>query len=218
MRGASSAGRSPANRATVKREGERYVETSGRDVVLADVALAVQEGARAENNTVTRNVLATASDDALDCLVVFTHFKLLQWERSQNANMSAIFDDGQVWVVRHFRLHVLLVQVAVHLRARAVHLQLSPFAQTYSRSSRGIQHTKLDASQIRHSSYESVQSIDFANEMAFSDSSHRRLYPYRFALQPRTLQDISPIVRKFVVTSAVFTPARAATEAASSPA
>ena len=202
----------------MKREGERYVETSGRDVVLADVALAVQEGARAENNTVTRNVLATASDDALDCLVVFTHFKLLQWERSQNANMSAIFDDGQVWVVRHFRLHVLLVQVAVHLRARAVHLQLSSFAQTYSRSSRGIQHTKLDASQIRHSSYESVQSIDFANEMAFSDSSHRRLYPYRFALQPRTLQDISPIVRKFVVTSAVFTPARAATEAASSPA
>lgn len=202
----------------MKRERERYVEASGGDVVLADVALAVQEGARAENDTVTRNVLATSSDYALDRLVVFTHFKLLQWERSQNANMSTIFDDGQVWVVRHFRLHVLLVQVAVHLRARAVHLQLSSLAQTYSRSSRGIQHTKLDASQIRHSSHETVQSVDFANEMAFSNASHGRLHPYRFVLQPRTLQDISPIVRKFVVTSAVFTPARAATEAASSPA
>ena len=202
----------------MKRERERYVEASGGDVVLADVALAVQEGARAENDTVARNVLATSGDYTLDRLVVFSHFKLLQWERSQNANMSTIFDDGQVRVVRHFRLHVLLVQVAVHLRARAVHLQLSPFSRTYSRSSRGIQHTKLDAPQIRHSSDESVQSIDFANEMAFSNSSHRRLHPYRFALQPRTLQDISPIVRKFVVTSAVFTPARAATEAASSPA
>lgn len=93
----------------MKREGERYVEASSGDVVLADVALAVQEGARAENDTVARNVLATSSDYALDRLVVFAHFKLLQWERSQNANMSTIFDDGQVRVVRHFRLHVLLV-------------------------------------------------------------------------------------------------------------
>ena len=98
------------------------MEASGGDVVLADMALSIQEGAGAENNTVTLNVLPTSSDYAPNRLVVFTHLKLLQWETTQNANMSSIFDDGQVWVVRYFCLHVLLVQVAIHLRARTVHL------------------------------------------------------------------------------------------------
>ena len=206
------------SRATVEGRERRYVEAARRHVVLADVALAVQEGARAQHDAAAFDVLPASGDHALDGLVALAHFKLLGVRHAQRGHVSAILDDREVGVVGHFRLHELLVQVSVHLGARSMHLQLRVPHHTYRRSSGGVEHAELNSAQIRHPADQAVESVDFANQVSLSDTSHRRLQDNDNSFAKSTLHDISPMVRKLVVRSAVFTPALAATDAASSPA
>ena len=105
------------------------VEAARGDVPLADVADAVEEGSRAEHHGGAGDVLALPRHHAFDRLAALVHFELLRRIGApQRSYMGAVLDDRQVRVVPDRLLHVLLVQVSVHLRARSVHLDRTPLS------------------------------------------------------------------------------------------
>ena len=144
-----------AERVEPRREpkGRGLANASGRDLALADMDEAAQEGAGGEDHGAGREAPPVAGDDAGDGAVL------------DDEVLDRGLDHLEARGRRDRRLHGLAIELAVGLGAGALHG--GAFA--------AVQHPELDAGFVRHPAHQPVERVDLAHEMALAEAADGRI-------------------------------------------
>ena len=138
-----------------RREAERrrLVDAPGRDLALADMDQAAQEGAGGEHHGAGAEAAAVGGDDAGDRAVLDD--QVLD-RRLDHCEVRRGADRG---------LHRLAIELAVGLGAGPLHRR--PLAP--------VQDAKLDAGGIGHPRHQAIERVDLADEMPLAEAADGRI-------------------------------------------
>ena len=128
-------------------------DTTGRDTFRTYMDDAFQEGACGDHDRSRTIDLALQTNHARDVIVLHDQV------------FGAILNDGQVWIVREFRLHGVAVKLSVDLGAGA------PDSRTLG----PVEHSELDTGLVCQPSHEAVQRIDLSHEVTLAEAANCRI-------------------------------------------
>ena len=140
-----------------KAQSRRFANPAGRRLLFAAVNQSAQEGAGSENHR--------AGDE-------FAAINQLQTGNSAIRNRHIVnlaFDHDEIGCFPHGLLNRGGIELAVGLGAGTAHRR--PFA--------AVQNPKLDTAEVSSAAHQAVHGIDFTDQMAFSETSDRRIAGHR---------------------------------------
>ena len=132
--------------------------TPRRYCLVADMNKAAEKSSGSQDDCTTGNFSSVGENNTADS------FPIIEEKIGDLA-----FDNGQIFESGDLRLHRPAVQFTVSLGPRAA----------YGRPLPPVKHPKLDPRRIRNPAHQTVESIDFAHEMAFTQSANCRVARHR---------------------------------------